>query len=112
MSKAKHALSALLVIGMGASVLSSSAFAFGGFGHNHGRPAEVIERAQQLGREIQANRGRLGGNYARLMSQDRRILRQAERNARKNGGYITPQAQLKLNQEENRLSQDIRHSIR
>jgi len=112
MSNVKSVLSALLVLGLGASVLSQSAFAFGGFGNHDGRQAEVMGRDQQLAREIQSNRGRLGSNYGRLMAKDQRIMRQAQRDARMNGGRLTPQEQLKLNREENRLSQQIRRDIR
>lgn len=111
MRNLKSAFSALVVVGLAAGLLSQSAFAFDGFWNNHARRAEVVGRDQNLEQKIQYDRGHLGGNYGRLMAQDQRILRQEQRDARMNGGHITPQEQQQLNHEENRLNQRIQNDL-
>lgn len=109
MNNTKSLLSALLVIGLAGSLLSQSAFAYGrNFANHHPRRAQVLGRDNHLGNRISNDRGQLGGNYGNLMSQDRRIQRQEQRDARRNGGYITPGQQAHLNREENRLSNEVR----
>ncbi len=79
----------------------------GWFGQHHPRRAEVLHRDSYLNREIRCDRGNLGGRYWQLESEDGRIRRQEQRDARLNGGYITPAEQYRLNWEESRLQRQI-----
>jgi len=108
MKNPKSLFSALLVVGLSAGMLAQSAFAFGGhFAQNHPRRAEVLGRDNGLRNEIKGDRGQLNGNYGKFMAQDRQIRHQEQRDARINGGYITPGQQAKLNREENHLANKV-----
>lgn len=77
------------------------------FAYNHPRRAEVLGRDNSLNRDINQDRGQLGGNYTALKDDDRSIRQQEQADARANGGYITGLQQRQLNQEENQLRQQI-----
>lgn len=112
MSTLKSAFAALLILGMSAGLVSQGAFANDQFRENHPRRVEVLNRDQNLRNDIRQDRGNLGGHYNNLMAQDRRIQRQEQRDARRNGGMITNQEQRRLNREENRLHRNINRDYR
>jgi hypothetical protein len=100
------ALSAASLLGL--LVLSSSCASLASsFSYNHPRRAEVLRRDTILNREINHDYGRLTGHYGRLEREDRSIRWQEQRDARLNGGFITPGEQRHLNHEENRLQRQI-----
>lgn len=82
------------------------------FCQNHPRRAEVLRRDNNINREINRERGDLGGHYGQLKSEDRAIRKQEQRDARMNGGHITAAEQQQLNREENRLNNQIRRDDR
>ena len=77
----------------------------------HPRRAEVLHRDAGLNRQINADRGRLGGHYGQLKSEDASIARQEQRDARANGGYITRKQKQQLNQEENHLKSQVNQDL-
>ena len=92
---------------------SSTAPSYAGtFWERHPRRAEVLRRDNHLSRELCRDRGQLGGHYRQLERQDMAIRRQEQRDARMNGGHITPWEKARLNREENRLQREIRHDYR
>jgi predicted nucleic acid-binding Zn-ribbon protein len=93
-----------------ALVFSTSVPSYAGqFAKNHPRRAQVLNRANHEAARINTNRGHLNGHYNQLSKEDNHIRRQEQRDARANGGHITKQEQNKLNHEENRLNNQIRH---
>ncbi len=82
------------------------------FDKDHPRRAEVLGRDNQLGRDLYRDKGKLGGNYQSLKSQDQSIRQQERADAKANGGYITPQQKQQLNQEEKTLHKDIRQDLK
>lgn len=96
----------LLVTGM------TPAQAQGHFWNNHPRRAEVLKRDNNLNRQLQADKGQLGGNYRRLENEDRSIRRQEQRDARCDNGHITRGEQRQLNREENHLQRQINRDHR
>jgi hypothetical protein len=84
----------------------------GNFATNHPRRAEVLGRDNNLNNSINADRGQLGGNYSALKTDDRSIRQQEQADARANGGYITSQQKVQLNQEENQLRQQVNQDFR
>jgi hypothetical protein len=76
------------------------------------RRAEVLGRDAYLNRQINFDRGYLGGNYGRLEREDRAIGRQAQREAFFNGGYLTPGQTRQLNREENNLQRQVNYDHR
>jgi hypothetical protein len=91
----------------GLSILPASAD--GCFAFNHPRRAEVLGRDAALNHELCRDRGSLSGQYGRLRNEDRAIARQEQRDAWRNGGYITRGEQRRLNHEENRVQRQINH---
>jgi hypothetical protein len=81
----------------------------GQFRQNHPRRAEVLHRDNNINNRINQDRGQLGGHYGQLERQDQSIGRQEQRDARINGGYITPGQQAHLNSEENHVNREINH---
>jgi hypothetical protein len=81
----------------------------GQFRQNHPRRAEVLGRDRNINNRINQDRGQLGGHYNQLERQDQSIRRQEQRDARINGGYITPGQQKQLNREENHVNREIRN---
>ncbi len=77
------------------------------FAEHHPRRAEVLSRDNNLNKEIQADKGNLGGNYNKLEREDQAIRQQEQADARFNGGYITKGEQRQLNHEENELQHQI-----
>jgi hypothetical protein len=78
----------------------------GDFQQHHPRRAQVLGRAGNINRRINNNYGHLGGNYGHLQRQDQSIVGQEQRDAHRNGGYITPGQQGKLNREANSVSRE------
>lgn len=78
------------------------------FDRNHPRRSEVLDRSQNINSRINGNRGNLDGHYRQLKREDRAIQRQAQRDARRNGGHISEGQQAQINREENRLNKQIR----
>ncbi len=81
----------------------------GQFRQIHPRRAEVLGRDRNINNRINQDRGQLGGHYGQLERQDQSIHNQEQRDARINGGYITPGQQQHLNQEENHVNREIQH---
>ena len=79
----------------------------GSFGYNHPRRAQVLGEDRSLRSQINGDYGKLGGHYGQLMSADNRIRSQEQRDARMNGGYITPGQETRLTQEESNLQNRI-----
>ncbi len=77
------------------------------FQTNHPRRSEVLGRDANLNSQLNQDKGDLSGQYGNLKSEDQSIRRQEQRDARKNGGYITQQQQAKLNSEESNLQSQI-----
>lgn len=103
----------LSVMALGILLTSMApAQAQGFFWNNHPRRSEVLRRDNGLNRQIQADRGQLGGNYRRLENEDRAIRHQEQRDARFDNGHITAGEQRQLNREENRLQRQINRDHR
>lgn len=77
---------------------------------HHPRRDQVIDRLHNQFRRISEERreGELTYGQARyLRNEDRAIFHREQFDARSNGGYITPAQQHALNQDENRVSNQI-----
>lgn len=77
---------------------------------HHPRQAEVLDRAAHQRQMIRHDEriGRLSPAKAhRLEMADRRIAMQDHRMARRNGGYITPAQQHRLNRQENQVARHM-----
>ena len=106
----KKALVILAVASLAGSV-AAPAFARGGNNCHrmeHPRRNEVRGRDNNMDRQINRNRGNLGGNYKSLMGQDKSIKQQTRKDFQSNGGYITKGQQQQLNKEETGLKKEIR----
>ena len=77
------------------------------FAMNHPRRAEVLNRDSRLGGSLNADYGKLDGNFGALKQDQRSIRQQEQADARANGGYITQSQKQQLNGEENQLRQQI-----
>jgi hypothetical protein len=78
------------------------------FEESHPRRAEVLHRDNRIGGALNADAGRLDGNYGSLKSQQQSIRAQEQADAKANGGYITKAQEGQLNAEENQLNQAIK----
>ena len=78
----------------------------------HPRRNEVNRRDNNINRQINRDKGDLGGNYKSLKSQDRAIRRQTRADFRANGGHLTRQEKTQLNQEENGLRNEVHQDYR
>jgi hypothetical protein len=78
------------------------------FEQDHPRRAEVLHRDNRINGTLNADAGKLGGNYGSLKQQQESIHQQEQTDARANGGYITKAQQGQLNTEEDQLKQEIR----
>ena len=78
------------------------------FEQNHPRRAEVLHRDDRIGGTLNADAGKLGGNYGSLKQQQQSIRQQEQADAAANGGYITKAQKGQLNGEENQLNQEIK----
>ena len=77
------------------------------FQANHPRRSEVLGRDASLNNQISQDKGSLSGQYGNLRQDDQSIRAQEQRDARRNGGYITSAQQAQLNGEENTLQSQI-----
>ena len=78
------------------------------FEQEHPRRAEVLHRDNRIGGSLNADSGKLGGNYGSLKAQQNSIRQQEQADAAANGGHITKTEQGQLNAEENQLNQEIK----
>jgi hypothetical protein len=78
------------------------------FEENHPRRAEVLHRDNRIGGTLNADAGKLGGNYGSLKQQQQSIRQQEQTDAAANGGYISRGQQRGLNAEENQLNREIK----
>jgi len=78
------------------------------FEQEHPRRAEVLHRDNRIGGTLNADAGKLGGNYGSLKQQQQSIRQQEQTDAAANGGHITKTEQQQLNTEENQLNQEIK----
>jgi len=78
------------------------------FEQNHPRRAEVLQRDNRIGGTLNADAGKLGGNFSSLKQQQQSIRQQEQADAAANGGYITRAQKGQLNAEENQLNQQIK----
>ncbi len=78
------------------------------FAQRHPRRAEVLHRSNNINNRINSDKGNLNGHYGQLKREDRSVVRQEQRDARINGGYITKGQQNQLNREENHINNQIR----
>ncbi|GEM_PF-847760 len=81
------------------------------FGDKHPRRAQVLSGDAGLNRQISQDYGKLDGNYGKLMNEDSSIRRQEQRDARINGGYLTPGQQQHLDAEESQLQSQINNDL-
>jgi len=82
------------------------------FDMNHPRRAEVLHRDNRIGGTLNADYGKLGGNYSTLKQDQRSIRQQEQADAAANGGHITRAEKQQLNQEENQLNQQIKQDYK
>jgi hypothetical protein len=68
----------------------------------------VLHRDIRIGGTLNADAGKLGGNYGSLKQQQQSIRQQEQADAAANGGHITKAQQGQLNGEEKLLNQEIR----
>jgi hypothetical protein len=106
---AKTAGMAAVVIALVAMTNNTASFAKT-FRQQHPRRAEVLRRDNRLNNQLNNKYGHLDGNYGKLTHEDHSIMRQEQRDARINGGYITKGQQAQLNREENHLERQIDRS--
>lgn len=85
----------------------SGAAAPGSFAANHPRRSQVLREDNGLNNQLSADKGNLGGHYSQLQGEDNSIRHQEQRDASVNGGYITPGQQQHLDNEEQRLQNQI-----
>jgi|SRR5579883_1845489 len=78
------------------------------FDRNHPRRSQVLDRNANINQKINTDKGHLDGHYRQLKHEDRAIRRQEQRDARRNGGYITKAQQRQLNREENNINRQIK----
>jgi hypothetical protein len=78
------------------------------FEQNHPRRAEILHRDNRINGELNADAGKLGGNYGSLEQQQQSIRQQEQTDARANGGYITKAQQQQLSTEETQLNQEVK----
>ena len=78
------------------------------FEQNHPRRAEVLHRDNRIGGTLNADAGKLGGNYGSLKQQQQTIRQQEQADAAANGGHITKTQQGQLNADEHQLNQEIK----
>ena len=78
------------------------------FEQNHPRRAEVLHRDNRINGDLNADAGKLGGNYGSLKQQQQSIRQQEQSDAKANGGYITKSQQRQLYTEDNQLNQEIK----
>jgi len=81
------------------------------FREDHPRRAEVLGRDTRIGGRLNADYGKLDGNFGALKQDQRSIRQQEQADAAANGGYITRTQKQQLNQEENQLNQQIRQDL-
>jgi hypothetical protein len=74
---------------------------------NHPRRREVLNRDNNINRQINNNRGNLGGHFGQLKAEDRQIRNQERREFRNNGGHLTRGQQKQLNREENHVQRQV-----
>lgn len=103
--------SAALALGTIVATAAPS-FADNCFAWRHPGRAEVLRRDFGLNREINGDYGFLRRHYGQLRAEDRGIFRQEQRDAFRNGGYLTPAQYRHLNWEENRLQGQINYDHR
>ena len=80
------------------------------FDLHHPRRAEVIHRLERQSQRIREERkeGDISFSEARMLHrEDRAVFRQEQREARRNGGFLTKAEQRRLNREENGISHQI-----
>ena len=90
--------------------LAGNAMAAGDWAKNHPRRAQVNQRLDNQNHRInkEVKEGEITkGQAAKLHKEDRQIRREERIMASQNGGHITKQEQRTLNQQENRISQQI-----
>ena len=78
------------------------------FEQDHPRRAEVLHRDNRIDGTLNADAGKLGGNYGSLKQQQQSIRQQEQADAAANGGHITKTEQQQLNSEENQLNKQIK----
>lgn len=110
---------AAIALGLLLSTVNCPSYAWGCFnyqlpsvGYQLPNNGEVLQRDAYLNGEIKHDFGRLDGRFGKLEREDHAIKRQALRDERMNGGYLTPQEQWQLNGEENALQGQINRDYR
>lgn len=92
------------------TLAGSSAFAATQWQQNHPRRTEVNQRLNNQNQRInkEVRQGEISkGQAAKLHKEDRQIRREERLMASQNGGHITKAEQRTLNQQENKVSQQI-----
>ncbi len=107
----KKTIAAVVTLALSAALLSSAAFAGEeGFAKKHPRRAEVNARLNNQNKRIdkEVKEGEISKTQAAKLHKEDRQVRQEERDmASQNGGRITKSEQQVLNQQENKISQQI-----
>lgn len=85
---------------------------FDNFSYRHPGRASVLNRDALMNYEISRDYGLLHGNYGRLRGEEQAIMRQAQIDAYRNGGYLTPVQFQYLTNEENNLQAQINYDHR
>lgn len=123
MKASKTAVLAVLMIGSMFATVNTQSHATETLAQKHPRRHEVLRRdhhemhrSRVEGREIQADKGKLGGHYKQLEGENHRIERQEaaikhqeQLDAARHGGHITKGEQARLNQEENHVKHEENH---
>lgn len=112
MSSHRPLVSSLLamLLGLGSLTAFTAAQAETRWEAAHPRRDQVLDRTQNLRRRItqQRREGELSPQRARVLRrQDQHLRTEEQAMARRNGGYITPQQQARLNRQENGLSRRV-----
>lgn len=100
---------ALGAMAAGATVTAASAHTY--VPARHPRQAEVLDRAaaQRAMIRHEERTGRISPMKAhRLLAANRRVAMENRRMSRRNGGYISPREQHRLNNQETRIGRHLR----
>jgi len=101
--------SAALALG---TIVATAAPSFADSCFYHPLRAEVLNRDAYLNNQINSDYGYLRGNYGQLKAEDMAIRQQEQRDAWRNGGYLTAGQVRHFNREENNLQRQINYDHR
>jgi hypothetical protein len=79
---------------------------------DHPRQSQVLGADNRIGGELNKDKGKLGGNYASLKSEQQAIKKEDNADRKANGGYITPAQRKTMDQQEKQLQQQIKQDYK